>query len=89
MASLLFFGSFAIVALIGMRSIDVKREKACGQQWERYADTTSIIPFLAIKEGRNMLVIAEFKGWKLVLALLLYAAMLHFHKALFGVSPLF
>jgi len=89
MASLVFFGSFAIVALLGMRFIDVKRKKACGQQWERYAGTTSIIPFLAIKEGRNILVIAEFKGWQLVLALLLYAAMMHFHKALFGVSPLF
>jgi uncharacterized membrane protein len=89
MASLVFFGSFAILALLGMRSIDVKRKKACGQQWERYAGTTSIIPFLAIKEGRNMLVIAEFKGWRLVLALVFYAAMMHFHKALFGVSPLF
>jgi uncharacterized membrane protein len=89
MASLVFFGSFAIVALIGMPSIDVKRKKTCGQQLERYADTTSIIPFLAIKEGRNMLVIAEFKGWRLVLGLVLYAAMMHFHKTLFGVSPLF
>lgn len=89
MASLLFFGSFAIVSLIGMRSIDVKRKKSCGQQWEHHADTTSIIPFLAIKEGRNRLVIAEFKGWQLVSAIVLYAAMMHFHKAIFGVSPLF
>lgn len=89
MASLVFFGSFAIVALLGMRSIDFKRKKACGRQWERFAGTTSIIPFLAIREGRNMLVIAEFKGWRLVLALVLYAAMMHFHKALFAVSPLF
>jgi uncharacterized membrane protein len=89
MASLVFFGSFAIVSLIGMLSIDVKRKKTCGQQWARYADITSIIPFLAIKEGHNRLVLAEFKGWQLVLALVLYAAMMHFHKPLFGVSPLF
>lgn len=47
------------------------------------------IPFQAIKRGRNKLVIAEFKVWQLVLALALYLAVMHFHQAWFGVSPLF
>ena len=89
MASLVLFGSLLALVLVGMRSIDAKREKACGQHWVQYAAVTSIIPFLAIKEGRNAIVIGEFKWWQFVVAFGLYAAMLHFHKALFGVSPLF
>ena len=88
-ASLVLFGSLLILVFVGMISIDVKRKKACGQHWESYAAATSIIPFQAIKEGRNTLVIAEFKVWQLVVALLLYLAVMHFHQAWFGASPLF
>ena len=88
-ASLVLFGSLLILVFVGMISIDAKRKKACGQHWESYAAATSIIPFQAIKEGRNTLVIAEFKVWQLVVALLLYLAVMHFHQAWFGVSPLF
>jgi uncharacterized membrane protein len=85
-ASLVLFGSLLVMVLMGMRSIDAKRKKACGQHWEQYAAVTSIIPFLAIKEGRNAIVIGEFKWWQLVVALGLYAAVLHLHQAFFGVS---
>lgn len=89
LASLLLFGSLLVLVLVGMRSIDGKRMKAYGQHWEHYAAITSVIPFQAIAQGRNALVLNEFKWWQLVLAFLLYAGMMHFHKALFGVSPLF
>ena len=88
-ASLVLFGSLLVLVFVGMISIDAKRKKACGQHWESYAAATSIIPFQAIKEGRNTLVIAEFKVWQLVVALLLYLAVMHFHQAWFGASPLF
>jgi len=88
-ASLVLFGSLLVVVLVGMISIDGKRKKSCGRHWDSYAAATSIIPFQAIKEGRNMLVIAEFKVWQLVVALVLYLAVMHFHQAWFGVSPLF
>jgi uncharacterized membrane protein len=88
-ASLVLFGSLFVLVLAGMVSIDAKRKKACGLHWDNYAATTSIIPFQAIKQGRNKLVIAEFKVWQLVLALVLYLAVMHFHQAWFGVSPLF
>jgi len=88
-ASLVLFGSLLVVVFVGMISIDGKRKKSCGRHWDSYAAATSIIPFQAIKEGRNMLVIAEFKVWQLVVALVLYLAVMHFHQAWFGVSPLF
>lgn len=88
-ASLVLFGSLFVLVFVGMISIDAKRKKACGRHWDNYAAATSIIPFQAIKEGRNTLVIAEFKVWQLVVALVLYLAVMHFHQAWFGVSTLF
>jgi uncharacterized membrane protein len=88
-ASLVLFGSLFVLVFVGMISIDAKRKKTCARHWDSYAAATSIMPFQAIKEGRNTLVIAEFKVWQLVLALVLYLAVMHFHQAWFGVSPLF
>jgi uncharacterized membrane protein len=88
-ASLVLFGSLFVLVLVGMVSIDAKRKKACDQHWDIYAAATSIIPFQAIKQGRNQLVIVEFKVWQLVLALVPYLAVIHFHQSWFGVSPLF
>jgi uncharacterized membrane protein len=88
-ASLMLFGSLLVLVFVGMISIDAKRKKACGRHWDSYAAATSIIPFQAIKEGRNTLVIAEFKVWQWVVALVLYLAVMHFHQTWFGVSPLF
>jgi uncharacterized membrane protein len=88
-ASLILFGSLLVLVFVGMISIDGKRKKTCGRHWDSYAAATSIIPFQAIKEGRNTLVIAEFKVWQLFMTLLLYLAVMHFHQAWFGVSPLF
>jgi uncharacterized membrane protein len=88
-ASLVLFGSLFVLVFVGMISIDAKRKKACGRHWDSYAAATSIIPFQAIKEDRNTPVIAEFKVWQLVVALVLYLAVMHFHQAWFGVSPLF
>ncbi|MFZ2170714.1 MAG: NnrU family protein [Methylococcaceae bacterium] len=88
-ASLVLFGSLLVLVFAGMISIDAKRKKTCGRHWDSYAAATSIIPFQAIKEGRNTLVIAEFKVWQLVVALVLYLVVMHFHQSWFGVSPLF
>ena len=88
-ASLVLFGSLFVLAFVGMISIDAKRKTACGRHWDSYAAATSIIPFQAIKDGRNTLVIAEFKVWQLVVALALYLAVMHYHQAWFGVYPLF
>lgn len=88
LASLILFGSLLILVLGGMASIDAKRRKSLGEHWQCFAAKTSVIPFQAIREGRNHLEWREFKWWQLMLALILYAALMHFHRALFGVSPL-
>ena len=87
-ASAVFFCSFLIVAIGGPFSIDRKRKKAFGDAWNRFASVTSNVPFLAIIEGRNSLRIGEIGWWRVTVALILYGLFLHFHKTLFGVSPL-
>jgi uncharacterized membrane protein len=87
-ASLVFFGSLLLVAIGGTFSIDQKRRKAVGEAWDRFANVTSNLPLLAITQGRNSLQIGEIRWWPPLLAVLLYGLMLHFHRTLFGVSPL-
>jgi uncharacterized membrane protein len=88
LASVVFFGTFLIVAGGGPYSIDRKRKKTFGGAWNRFAALTSNVPFIAIVEGRNSLKIGELGWWPVVLALVLYGLLLYFHQTLFGVSPL-
>jgi len=88
LASMIFFGSFFIVAIAGPFSIDRKRKRAVGDAWDRFASVTSNLPFLAIVEGRNALRVGEIGWWRAILAVILYGVFLHFHKDFFGVSPL-
>ena len=88
LASVVFFGSFLILAVGGPFSIDRKRKEAFGDAWNRFAALTSNVPFFAIIKGRNSLKIAEIGWWRAILAVILYGLFLHFHKKLFGVSPL-
>ena len=88
LASVIFFGSFLIVAVVGPFSIDRKRKKAFGDAWNRFASLTSNVPFIAIIAGGNSLKIGELGWWPVVLAAVLYGLFLYFHKTLFGVSPL-
>lgn len=89
LAALILFGSLLLLCLLGTRSIDAKRRRAYGSDWERFAAVTSNIPFAAIRAGRNQFRLGEI-GWpRLVGAVFAYLAVMHFHLKLFGVSPLF
>ena len=88
LASLIFFGTFAISAFLGMPSIDRKLAARAPEAAARLRSETSIMPFGAILAGRNRLVLGEI-GWLApVLALLGWAALLHFHARFFGVPAL-
>jgi uncharacterized membrane protein len=88
LASTIFFSTFLVLALRGPFSIDRKRKRIHGADWERFAAATSNLPFLAIAQGRNKFVFSEIGWWPILLITVLYAVFLHFHKTLFGVSPL-
>ena len=87
-AGLIFFGTFAISAFLGMPSIDRKLAARAPEAAASLRAETSIIPFGAIMAGRNRLVLGEI-GWLApLLALIGWAAMLHFHARFFGAPAL-
>lgn len=85
--SLVFFGAFFVLAVLGPPSIDAKRKKNHGEHWDRFAAVTSNIPFAAIVSGRNSLRIGEIGWWRIALGLALYAIVQFAHEWVFGVSP--
>jgi uncharacterized membrane protein len=87
-AALVFFGAFLVTAAAGMPSIDAKLARRHGQAWAGFAAKTSILPFGAILAGRNRLVLSEIGWMPPVVGLILWAALLHFHRAVFGLPAL-
>ncbi len=87
LASMIFFGSFLVLALKGPASIDRKRKRIYGSDWDRFAAVTSNVPFLAIAQGRNSSMIGELGWWRIILVVVVYGFFLHMHKSFFGVSP--
>jgi uncharacterized membrane protein len=86
-AAIVFFGAFLVTALTGMPSIDGKLARRDPATWQALSAATSILPFGAIAQGRNRLVLREI-GWPtLLIALIAWALLLHLHPWLFGVAP--
>jgi uncharacterized membrane protein len=84
LASLVFFGGFLVLAALGTALIDARKADALGEDWKRFADVTSNVPFGAIVNGRNRFVLGEI-GWNRIgVALALYVALLFAHPYVFG-----
>lgn len=86
-ASLILFGALLVLAIAGTLSIDAKRRRALADKWDGFAKATSGVPFAAIVQGRQSLKLGEI-GWRLGLAVVVWAALVWAHPLMFGVSPL-
>lgn len=88
-ASLIFFGSLLLLALGGTTSIDAKRRRSFGDQWCRFAQATSNLPFAAIAAGRNQLgpALREIGILRPGIAIAAYVTFLFLHGRMFG-APL-
>ncbi len=86
-ASLIFFGGFFLLSVVGPSSIDHKQKAALGEPWREFAKQTSVVPFLAITTGRNQLKLSEIGMKPVLVATLVFALFAVFHQRLFGVSP--
>jgi uncharacterized membrane protein len=84
LASLLFFGSLAALALGGTVAIDRKKRLALGTNWGRLAEVTSNVPFVALATGRTGLRLGEIGLLRPVAGLLLYAVLLLAHPLYTG-----
>ncbi len=87
LASVVLFGTFLVLSILGTFSIDAKRRRKLGAQWNAFAAQTSNVPFAAILSGRNTFRAGEYFDWRFVLALMIFLAALFGHARLIGVSP--
>ncbi|HVS75302.1 MAG TPA: NnrU family protein [Steroidobacteraceae bacterium] len=80
-ASLILFGTMLLLAIGGTASIDAKRRRRFPDRWREFTQVTSSVPFAAIARGGNRLApaLAEIGPWRLIAALLLYAAAFYLH----------
>lgn len=86
-ASLLFFGSFLVLSLLGTVSIDARRRRD-DPGFEAYAARTSNVPFVALAGGRAATGLRDFGILPLAVAALVYGTLLFVHPLLFGVAVL-
>ena len=87
-SSIVLFGAMFALAVFGTVSIDAKRKRALGPTWDAFAAQTSNVPFGAIVSGRQALKVGEIGWWRIVLAVVVWAALAWAHPMLFGVPAL-
>jgi len=87
-ADVILMGGILGLSLGGMKHIDLRREATLGAAWGPVALTTSTLPFAALAAGRTTMDWQGIGWWRPALALGLYAALLHFHLWIAGVSAL-
>lgn len=88
LGSIVMMGGIAILSFAGMHHIDLRREAQLGATWGPMKLTTSAIPFAATLAGRTKVDWRGIGWWRPLLGLVVYAALLHLHRGLIGVSPL-
>lgn len=92
-ASVVLFGTLLVLALLGTRSLDAKKQRQLGADWEAFAATTSNVPFTALLRratgGRTRpplpALLVELGGAVLAAAAL-YAACYFGHRWIAGVG---
>jgi uncharacterized membrane protein len=87
LASIIFFGTFFLLAFFGTFLIDAKRQRKLGAAWEAFSARTSNVPFVAIAQGRNEFKTAEMVSWRFWAAFALFLILLFAHYRLFHFSP--
>ena len=87
MRSLVFFGSFAVLASVGTLLMDRRKQQSLGENWARFAAVSSNLPFVAILQGRNRFDAKEIGWCNPVIGLALYALFFWFHPQIFGARP--
>ena len=75
--SLVFFGGFLLLAIVGTVSMDARKRE--NPDWPRFAAVTSHIPLVAIVQGRNRLDWREIGWLRPAIGLAAFFVVLSFH----------
>ena len=87
LASVIFFGGMALLSFAGMPALDHKVRERKGAAWGPFELTTSIIPFMAVFQGRAELDLRGIGLWRIAVGLVVWVVLFGLHPILFGVSP--
>ena len=85
--TLLFFGSFVVVAGLGTVLMDKRKADKMGTDWAKFAAVTSNVPFLAILQGRNKFNGPEIGLHTPAMGVGLYAIFFWAHPFIFRAFP--
>ncbi|MDC7683465.1 NnrU family protein [Asticcacaulis sp. BYS171W] len=83
LAAWVFFGTLLALSLLGANSIDRKREAAFGDAYASVMRRTSIVPFLAIFQGRVAFEPAELGVLRVMVATSAFTVLVVLHELLF------
>lgn len=87
-ASLIMFGGILILAIGGMAHIEGRKRALNPEAWDRFRETSSIVPFAAIISGRTRVTLGEI-GWNRIAAgVVLYLIFLFGHRIVIDVPLL-
>jgi uncharacterized membrane protein len=75
--SLVFFGGFLLLALVGTLSMDARKKS--NPDWARFAAVTSHVPFVAVVQERNRIDWGEIGWLRPAIGLAVFFAVLAFH----------
>jgi uncharacterized membrane protein len=88
LAHALLFGAFALAGILGMLAIDRRtRARTGAAEWQRLAARTSLLPGSALVTGSWRPSLREVSWLRLMIAVVLYAALALLHAPVLGVSP--
>lgn len=85
--TLLFFGTFVVVAGMGTILMDKRKADKMGTDWAKFAAVTSNVPFAAILQGRNAFKGAEIGLHAPAMGIGLYAIFFWAHPYIFRAYP--
>ncbi|HKI75553.1 MAG TPA: NnrU family protein [Pseudomonadales bacterium] len=85
-ASIVFFGSFAILSSVGMIAMDAKRRHRPEPEWQSFYASTSYWPFAALISGRTSLKSGDINWLAVGIAIVLFVVVYIFHKWIAGVA---
>lgn len=87
-ASVIFFSSMLLLAVLGMKPVMAKRRAALSGAAARYEAETSTLPLAAILSKRTRFKAAGIGWWRLIGAVLLFTLLLVAHGWVIGRYPL-
>jgi uncharacterized membrane protein len=86
--SLLFFGAFAVVGIAGAMLQDNRKLVQLGEPYRRLVGQTSLIPGLAVLQGRQRLAAGEMPWVAIAIGAATLVILVAMHPVLFGGHPL-